>query len=908
MATPEHGAVSLSGDGSFTYTPSAGFAGTDTFMYKARNGYVDSGLATVALIVGDPAATLTVGDVSVQEDDGTADVPLTLSNASPEVVSVDVKTVAGTAAAGQDFTHSAARLVWAAGETGTKTFSVAIADDGTPEPSEAFTVELFNALNCTVADGTGTVTIANDDKSIVSLSIDGPGAVDEMAGAQYFCTADYDDGSSDDVTSQAGWTDNSSVAGVSRGYVSTLAVESNQPCRVTATIGAVSNDADIVITDHQQEQALRSLAIQSSHGDCIPPVGSHNYALGYRVTNSVTPIVTAGQTRYVCTGWTLSGVPDIAGNYTGAGHEVIVDMTNNAELVWHWLTKYWVDVESVGPGNVDTVDSWEVSDSEFTVTAIPSNYCHFVCWSGSVDSVSNVLTVTVTAPLQLIGHFAATYATNGTPVWWLAAHGLTNADWNTEAQGDQDGDGHWTWQEYITGTDPTNILSVLSLANPQKVGDDIVVHWQSVADHEYSLSRATDLMQGFATIASPIPATPPMNTYTDSVSGMECMFYQVHTPPLPMVGHFDLGTVIDFLPTNQTYSLGYTIPVPLQNGDLLCTFCERSGDPSWTTKYIRHVLLGSDLSVSREPADLVDGYDAISRLVHHTDSDGAVFVAIRNSGSQDPMRFMRYSSATDTSVLVGTLNQWPTGAFSDNNLRNLVRTDNGKLVLFNGWRYNGWSTAEEDLYAMVSTNDMESWSAWIHGGRVGGEGTVTAPTCLPVSNDVVIACLQTGWGGVDNCVVTLFDAETQTFGSLIQVCDGELPRLFLDRDTGDLAIAYVDAGQVYVRYSSLDDPSTWSAASVLDSTAPTPCIDIATSSESPSPFVDDARYLLYTSSGEQRLYRWEGGTTWADLGALPKEYSGALSAGRVVADAQGRAVVVQLFEDGANYVTHVRRQ
>jgi VCBS repeat-containing protein len=48
----QHGTVSLSPNGYFTYTPDADFNGTDTFTYKANDGTSDSNVATVTLNVG----------------------------------------------------------------------------------------------------------------------------------------------------------------------------------------------------------------------------------------------------------------------------------------------------------------------------------------------------------------------------------------------------------------------------------------------------------------------------------------------------------------------------------------------------------------------------------------------------------------------------------------------------------------------------------------------------------------------------------------------------------------------------------------------------------------------------------------------------------------------------------------
>ena len=51
VTDPANGTLTLSPDGSFTYTPSAGFSGTDSFTYKANDGTNDSNVATVTLTV-----------------------------------------------------------------------------------------------------------------------------------------------------------------------------------------------------------------------------------------------------------------------------------------------------------------------------------------------------------------------------------------------------------------------------------------------------------------------------------------------------------------------------------------------------------------------------------------------------------------------------------------------------------------------------------------------------------------------------------------------------------------------------------------------------------------------------------------------------------------------------------------
>lgn len=51
LTTPANGAAPLQPDGSFTYTPNAGFIGEDSFTYRASDGSTTSGAATVRITV-----------------------------------------------------------------------------------------------------------------------------------------------------------------------------------------------------------------------------------------------------------------------------------------------------------------------------------------------------------------------------------------------------------------------------------------------------------------------------------------------------------------------------------------------------------------------------------------------------------------------------------------------------------------------------------------------------------------------------------------------------------------------------------------------------------------------------------------------------------------------------------------
>ncbi|MFN6440948.1 MAG: DUF4347 domain-containing protein [Nostoc sp. DedSLP01] len=60
VSGPNNGSLIFNSDGSFTYTPNAGFQGIDTFTYKANDAITDSNIATVNLYVGNQAPTVTL--------------------------------------------------------------------------------------------------------------------------------------------------------------------------------------------------------------------------------------------------------------------------------------------------------------------------------------------------------------------------------------------------------------------------------------------------------------------------------------------------------------------------------------------------------------------------------------------------------------------------------------------------------------------------------------------------------------------------------------------------------------------------------------------------------------------------------------------------------------------------------
>lgn len=116
-----------------------------------------------------PAVTVSIGDrVRSEGDDGRTRFAfhVTLSQASPTAVTVEVSTADGSAVAGSDyFPRSGSRTFFAAGQT-KRTVVVWVVGDTAVEPREQFTISVSNPSGATIADGTGIGTIRNDDTEV----------------------------------------------------------------------------------------------------------------------------------------------------------------------------------------------------------------------------------------------------------------------------------------------------------------------------------------------------------------------------------------------------------------------------------------------------------------------------------------------------------------------------------------------------------------------------------------------------------------------------------------------------------------------------------------------------------------------------------------------------------------------
>ena len=173
-----NGTAVLDGNGSFTYTPDAGFVGTDSFTYWATDGLAHSDVATVTITVNP------VDQPPVAQDDSFAtnqDTPLMV--AAPGVLANDsdpdgdpLTAVLATGPADGSVTLSpdgSFLYIPVSGFSGTDSFTYR-ANDGTLDSNLATVTIAVNAANHPPVAVDGSVTTHEDTAAPVTLSTSDP--------------------------------------------------------------------------------------------------------------------------------------------------------------------------------------------------------------------------------------------------------------------------------------------------------------------------------------------------------------------------------------------------------------------------------------------------------------------------------------------------------------------------------------------------------------------------------------------------------------------------------------------------------------------------------------------------------------------------------------------------------------
>ncbi len=177
--------------------------------------------------------------------------------------------------------------------------------------------------------------------------------------------------------------------------------------------------------------------------------------------------------------------------------------------VWSFTTApqmFALTLSAGSGGNVSPESGSYASGQTVGVTALPSTYYHFTQWSGDTGAITDgtaddaAVTVTMNSAVSLSAAFAADETLDGTPHEWMAdAHPDWTNDFETVAADDFDEDGLTTGQEYVSGTDATNAVSVFA-GSIATVAGDAVISLPTVSSdisgkvRRYGIKTTTNLM------------------------------------------------------------------------------------------------------------------------------------------------------------------------------------------------------------------------------------------------------------------------------------------------------------------------------------------------------------------------------------------------------------------------------
>ena len=94
VSGPAHGTLVLNSNGTFTYTPAAGYTGPDSFMYKANDGTADSNVGTVSITVtGDTTPPICTAFSSGRDRTGHKTWDFRMRDEDSGIASVEVVTI-----------------------------------------------------------------------------------------------------------------------------------------------------------------------------------------------------------------------------------------------------------------------------------------------------------------------------------------------------------------------------------------------------------------------------------------------------------------------------------------------------------------------------------------------------------------------------------------------------------------------------------------------------------------------------------------------------------------------------------------------------------------------------------------------------------------------------------------------
>ena len=218
----------------------------------------DVGIVMVRVVASPPGPELRIDDVTVNEGAGRAEFTVRLNAAQTQPVYASYATSDDSATADSDYRSANGTVIILAGETSAP-ISVTVLDDNDAESNEQFTVNLSNAGDATIADGTGVGTIIDDDRvnpppDLPDLTIDDVSVAEDAGNAEFTVTADTT--STIDITVVYATADESATAGDD--YTTTTGT-------LTIRVGQLSATFEVPVIDDSDPEADETFAVNLSN-------------------------------------------------------------------------------------------------------------------------------------------------------------------------------------------------------------------------------------------------------------------------------------------------------------------------------------------------------------------------------------------------------------------------------------------------------------------------------------------------------------------------------------------------------------------------------------------------------------------------------------------------------------------
>ncbi len=235
---PAHGMLTLNtGDGSFGYTPTAGYTGNDSFQYTLTNA-VSGSTGTVSITV--QAGTLTTTSLAISPSPAAHGSPVTLAATVAPATATGLPAPTGTVA----FADGGAPLATVALVGGTASFSTSGLTVGVHHLSATYTP----ASPGPYATSQGTQDVTITPAALVSIAVTPATATLKVGQQQQFtATGTYADGSAADLTGAVAW---SSDATAVESVDATGKATGQTPgtAHIKATQGTMSGQATVTVT------------------------------------------------------------------------------------------------------------------------------------------------------------------------------------------------------------------------------------------------------------------------------------------------------------------------------------------------------------------------------------------------------------------------------------------------------------------------------------------------------------------------------------------------------------------------------------------------------------------------------------------------------------------------------------